>query len=206
MDMGVLGKPITEGLLKPPQSQNQQYHYSSLFGKISNIGQNFDQMNPYFSSGFKKIGVNDPVFKSNQVFYDTRNDGFSRKQNQLQNVLQNPVAYNYNSKTQVVPNNLDDHNKIFNNMQGTKFRGSFCQKNNQLPDTPVFKNKSKRASNLRKILEKRDHEDMTSNTKTRKTNEMLNPGEIKKKSKKVIKVIIKIKNQKRVAIAKSQNV
>ena len=177
--MGVLGKPIEKGFLKPPRSQNQQYHYSSLIGKINNSSLNFNQINPYFSSGFKKIGVNDPVFKSNHVFYDGSKDGFSGKQNQLRNALQNPVAFNYNSQNKIFPNNFENNLKLKNN-QGAKFRGSFCQNNNKLPDTPVFKNTSKRASNLRKILEKRDHDDMSSN---KKTNEMLDPRQTKKKSK-----------------------
>lgn len=191
--MGILGRPMEKGVLKTPRSQNQQYHYSNLIGKTQPLSQNFNPINPYFSSGFKQIGVNDPVFKSNQIFYDNSKDGFSGKQNQLRNALQNPVPFNYNSKSKMFSNNFDNENnanktsKLFENIEGSKFRGSFCQQNNKLPDTPVFKNSGKRASNLRKILEKRDHEEMSSNKKKpKKANEMLDPRSQtgKKKSKK----------------------
>ena len=73
IDMGILGNPIKKGILKTPKTQNQQYHYSNIKEKtIPRISsQGFNHLNPYFTSGFKQIGQNDPVFKTNQIFYDT---------------------------------------------------------------------------------------------------------------------------------------
>ena len=79
--MGILGDPTNFNILKTPRTQNQQYHYSASLntGQGPLAGQKFSPVTSYFGSSFKKIGSNDPMFNSKQVFYGTTNqdkDGF----------------------------------------------------------------------------------------------------------------------------------
>jgi hypothetical protein len=203
MDMGLLSNPAVSGLLKPPKSQNQQYQYSAKmnFNRNQMANSTFTPMTTYFGSGFKQIGANDPLYNSKQIFYNqTNNDQVSQggifgKQNQLRESLRNNTGFGFKLNNEGYPNlnqenTINIHQKTQNSFDNinlpSKFRGSFSQNTDKLPDTPVFKQTNKRASNLRKILEKRDHEEMTSNKKETKEikKEMLDPRtSTKKKSK-----------------------
>ena len=198
MDMGILSNPSAQGLLKAPKFQNQQYQYSSKLNFIRNQLPNskFNSMPSYFGSGFKQIGVNDPLYNSKQIFYNQANNdqvsqgGLFGKQNQLRDSIRNKTGFGFNLNNEIFQNNdknINVHQKNQNSFENinmpSKFRGSFSQNPDKLPDTPVFKQTSKRASNLRKILEKRDHEEMISNKKEKKEpkKEMLDPRTSTKK-------------------------
>jgi len=152
-------------------------------------------MTNYFGSGFKQIGVNDPLYKSKQIFYNSGNKdqqgGIFANQNKLRDSLMNNNGFGFKLNNEGYPNpdktiNIHQKNSFDKIDMPSKFRGSFNQTADKLPDTPVFKQINKRASNLRKLLEKRDHEEALPIKKEIKK-EMLDPRtSTKKKSKKKI--------------------
>jgi hypothetical protein len=199
MDMGILSNPGSSGILLPPKTQNQQYQYSAQknFARNQLPNQTFSPMTNYFGSGFKQIGVNDPLYNSKQIFYNSgTKDQQGRifgKQNKLRDSLMNNNGFGFKMNNKEYSNinpdntiNIHQKNTFDSIDMPSKFRGSFNQTNNKLPDTPVFKQINKRASNLRKLLEKRDNEEALPNKKEIKK-EMLDPRiSTKKKSKKKI--------------------
>lgn len=201
MNMGILGDPENKKILKTPKVQNQQFHYSSIKGSNNdNMHRGYNLNTKYLIPSFKNIGSNDPVVNQQQIFYSSNpnevdNGMFYRKQNTLRESLggMNPMNFGANKG---IGKNLDSENGVnvieqnsqsFGVMNpGKAFRGSFSQKHNKLPDTPVFKNSGKRASNLRRILEKRNNEEMKKGDVEIK-NEMLDPrSQVKKKSRSFI--------------------
>jgi hypothetical protein len=199
MNMGILGDPENKKILKVPKVQNQQFHYSSIKGSNDeHMGPGYNLNTKYLIPSFKNIGSNDPVVNQQQIFYNTSandidNGMFYRNQNNLQDALKgvDPMAFmkKKNLESENNANLQGGNNQNFEMVKpGKAFRGSFSQKHNNLPDTPVFKNTGKRASNLRRILEKRDNEEMEKG-KMQLKNDMLDPrSQVKKKSKCLVEI------------------
>ena len=193
--MGVLGDPHNHSILRAPKVQNQQFHYSSLlnYGGDDNEAYN----TKYVIPSFKNIGRNDPVVNQQQIFYsNTQNpnsDNFFSGGNPMRESLGNinPAFPNNISLGNLDPGstpNADEKNPAYDLFtQAKPFRGSFCQKQSNTPDTPVFKSSNKRASNLRRILEKRDFDEMEGKKKAADSatkGQMLDPrSHVKKKSR-----------------------